>query len=75
LAKVQQAQIMNKTPIALMLLTALSGCGLVSTQAVYEEIRAQEKAKAVGNRAVRASQLPIYDQYQKERSVLLPAPN
>ncbi len=66
---------MNKTPIALMPMTALSGCGLVKTQAVYEEIRAQEKAKTVGNRAVPASQMPIDDQYQKERSVLLPAPN
>ena len=63
---------MNRTVIALALLAALSGCGLVSTQAVYEEIRAQEKAKAVGSGTAPAGKLPPYDQYQKERSVLSP---
>ncbi|MGV0984866.1 MAG: hypothetical protein ACOYB2_09945 [Limnohabitans sp.] len=63
---------MNKTVIAMTLLCALSGCGLVSTQAVYEEIRAHEKAKAVGSGAAPAGKLPPYDQYQKERSVLSP---
>jgi hypothetical protein len=63
---------MNKTVIALLLLVALSGCGLVSTQAVYEEIRAQEKAKAVGSASAPGSKLPPYDQYQKERSALSP---
>lgn len=63
---------MNRTVIALTLLTGLSGCSLVSTQAVYEEIRAQEKAKAVGSGAAPAGKLPPYDEYQKERSVLSP---
>jgi hypothetical protein len=63
---------MNKALIALSLLGALSGCGLVSTQAVYEEIRAQEKAKSLGSGAAPETQLPPYDQYQKERSALSP---
>ena len=61
-----------KSLMALTLLAALSGCGLTSTQAVYEEIRAQEKAKAVGTSAPPNQGLPRYDQYQKERSVLSP---
>jgi hypothetical protein len=44
----------------------------VSPQAVYEEIRAQEKAKAVGSGTVPGHKLPPYDAYQKERSVLSP---
>ncbi len=58
--------------LALTLLTGLTDCGLVSTQAVYEEIRAQEKAKAVGTGAAPSNGLPRYDQYQKERSGLNP---
>ena len=65
---------MNKALIPLTLLTALSGCSLVSTQAVYEEIRAQERAKAVGSGAAPGTRLLPYDQYQKERSVLSPEP-
>ena len=63
---------MPKLFFALTLLTGLTACGLVSTQAVYEEIRAQEKAKAVGSGAAPAGKLPPYDQYQQERSVLSP---
>ena len=37
---------MNKALIALTLSGCLSGCGLISTQGVYEEIRAQEKVKS-----------------------------
>ena len=61
---------MNQAFIALTLLGTLSGCALVSTQAVYEEIRAQERAKAVGSGGAPGTQLRPYDQYQKERSVL-----
>ena len=65
---------MNKAFIALTLLGGLSGCGLISTQGVYEEIRAQERAKAVGSGTAQGAPLPSYDQYQKERSVLSPEP-
>lgn len=65
---------MNKALIALILSGCLSGCGLISTQGVYEEIRAQEKAKAVGRGTGPRTHLPPYDQYQKERSVLSPQP-
>jgi len=59
----------HKALLSLTLLTALSGCGLTSPQAVYEGIRAQEKAKAVGTHAPPNQGLPHYDQYVKERSV------
>ena len=60
----------KKSLIAMTLLSGLTACGLVSTQAVYEEIRAQEKAKAVGTSVPPGTGLPSYDQYQKERSGL-----
>lgn len=65
---------MNKALIALTLLGGLSACSLISTQGVYEEIRAQERAKAVGCGTAPGTPLPSYDQYQKERSVLSPDP-
>ncbi len=65
---------MNKALISLILSVGLSGCGLISTQGVYEEIRAQDKAKAVGSGAAPKTQLPPYDQYQKERSELSAEP-
>lgn len=65
---------MNPTHITLALLMSLSGCSLVSTQAVYEEIRAQEKAKAVGTGAAPSTALPRYDQYEKERGQLAAQP-
>ena len=63
---------MTQALLALSLLTVLTACGLTSTQAVYEGVRAQEKAKAVGTNPAPGSGLPRYDQYQKERSVLSP---
>ena len=63
---------MKKALLVLALPFVLSACGLVSTQAVYEEIRAQEKAKAVGSGTAPAHKLPPFDAYQKERSVLSP---
>jgi hypothetical protein len=65
---------MNKALITLTLLGSLSGCGLISTQGVYEEIRAQERAEAVGSGTAPGTPLPSYDQYQKKRSVLSPEP-
>jgi hypothetical protein len=59
----------HKALLVLTLLTGLAGCGLTSPQAVYEGIRAQEKAKAVGTNAPPNQGLPRYDQYEKERSV------
>jgi hypothetical protein len=61
---------MIKASLIALILSGLSGCGLVTSQAVYEEIRAQEKAKAVGTGAAPARPLPAYDAYQKERSGL-----
>ena len=65
---------MNKTLTCLTLLTSLTGCGLFSTQAVYEEIRAQEKAKAVGTIAAPSQVLPSFDRYEKERGQLASEP-
>ncbi len=63
---------MNKPCITLTLLLGLSGCGLISSQAFYQEIRAQENAKSAGSGAAPGNKLPTYDQYQKERSGLSP---
>jgi uncharacterized lipoprotein len=63
---------MTQRLISLALLLGLSACGLTSTQAVYEEIRAQERAKAVGTSVPPGTGLPRYDQYQKERGNLAP---
>lgn len=54
----------------LLLLAAaalLSGCGLISAQSMYEGVRSTEKARAVVTDKSR-SELPPYDQYQKERT-------
>jgi hypothetical protein len=63
---------MTQRLISLALLLGLSACGLTSTQAVYEEIRAQERAKAVGTSVPPGTGLPRYDQDQKERDNLAP---
>ena len=63
---------MHKAFTALMLLASLPGCGLVSTQAVYEQIRAQERSQDAGSGAAPGPKLPPYELYQKERSVLSP---
>ena len=63
---------MRKALTSFLLLTFLQGCSLVSTQAVYEEIRAQQRSKDAGSGAAPVTKLPPYDQYQKERSVLSP---
>ena len=54
--------------LTLALLGSLTACGLTSTQAVYEQIRAQERAKAVGTSVPPGTGLPPYDAYQKERA-------
>lgn len=66
---------MNKILIGMTLLTGLSGCGLISNQAVYEEIRAQEKAKAVGTGTAPSPSLPRFDRYEKERDQLATQPH
>lgn len=58
----------TKLLFTLVLLSNLMACGLISTQAVYEEIRAQERAKAVGTSVPPGTGLPPYDAYQKERA-------
>ena len=59
---------MPKHLLILGLLGSLTACGLTSTQAVYEQIRAQERAKAVGTSVPPGTGLPPYDAYQKELS-------
>ncbi len=46
---------------------SLSACGLISAQSMYEGVRSTEKARAVVTDKSR-SELPPYDQYQKERT-------
>ena len=59
---------MTQRFLTLALLGSLTACGLTSTQAVYEQIRAQERAKAVGTSVPPGTGLPPYDAYQKERA-------
>jgi hypothetical protein len=46
---------------------SLAGSSLISAQSTYEGVRSTEKAKAVVTDKSR-SELPPYDQYQKERT-------
>ena len=59
--------------VVLSMLLGLQGCGLIKPQALYEQIRAQEKAKAVGTPDASRTGLPGYDRYEKERTVLSPS--
>ncbi len=45
----------------------LAGCGVITSQSVYEGVRSHEKSKDVVTDKSR-SELPPYDQYEKERS-------
>jgi hypothetical protein len=48
---------------------ALSGCGLISQQSVYEGIRSQEKIKT-DTLKPNPLEMPPYDQYEIERDKL-----
>ena len=48
------------------MLTVLPGCGTISSRSVYEGVRSTEKARAVVTDKSR-SELPPYDDYEKER--------
>lgn len=47
----------------------LSGCGLVSSESVYEGVRSQQKATS-GGAEPKQPILPTYQQYQQERQKL-----
>jgi hypothetical protein len=54
-------------PITIVLLALpLGGCGLISTQSVYEGFRTQQRIKDAGTQAT-PDPLGSYDAYQKER--------
>ena len=55
----------------LIICIALSGCGLVSQQSIYEGIRSQEKIKPDALKP-NPLEMPPYDQYQMERDKLKP---
>ena len=52
--------------LALVLITGLAACGLVSSQSVYEGARATQKARSTGTEP-QPRELPTYDEYQRER--------
>ena len=63
---------MTKKPlfIALALIIALiTGCGLVSSESMYEGVRSQQKANSGGTEPKQPI-LPTYQQYQQERGKL-----
>ena len=55
-------------PITIALLALpLGGCGLISTQSIYEGFRTQQRIKDAGSQ-VSPDALGSYDAYQKERN-------
>ena len=63
---------MIKKPLYLALLlivTHFTGCGLVSSESMYEGVRSQQKANSGGTEPKQPI-LPTYQQYQLERSKL-----
>jgi hypothetical protein len=52
--------------LSLVLATNLVACGLVSSQSVYEGVRATQKARSTGTEP-QPRELPTYDDYQRER--------
>ena len=53
-----------------LLCAALSACGVVTEQSIYEGIRTNERAKSAGASTAGDKALPDYDQYRKEREGL-----
>ncbi len=45
----------------------LAGCGVISSQSVYEGVRSTQKGKSSGP-VPEKPELPPYDEYEKERS-------
>ena len=54
------------SPVVVLLALPLGGCGLVTTQSVYEGFRTQQRIKDAGSQ-VSPDALGSYDAYQKER--------
>ncbi len=52
-----------------LLCAALSACGVVTEQSIYEGIRTNERAKSAGT-GQDDKALPNYDRYSKERETL-----
>ena len=60
------------TTIVLLALP-LGGCGLISTQSMYEGFRTQQRIKDAGTRAT-PDALGSYDAYEKEREKVKSTP-
>jgi hypothetical protein len=54
------------SPVVVLLVLPLGGCGLVTTQSVYEGFRTQQRIKDAGSK-VSSDALGSYGAYQKER--------
>ncbi len=50
-------------------MTLTTGCGLVSSESMYEGVRSQQKANSGGTEPKQPI-LPTYQQYQQERGKL-----
>ena len=53
-----------------LLCAALSACGVVTEQSIYEGLRTNERTKSAGTGTVGDKALPDYDQYRRERDGL-----
>ena len=52
-----------------LIIASLAGCGLASSESIYEGVRSQQKANSGGTESKQPI-LPTYQQYQLERSKL-----
>jgi len=53
----------------IFVLMGCAGCGVISSQSVYEGVRSQQKANNAGVEPKQPT-LPSYQQYEKERDTL-----
>ena len=58
-----------RSSITIIAFTLLTGCGVISSQSVYEGVRSQQKANNAGVEPKQPT-LPSYQQYEKERDEL-----
>ena len=54
------------SPVVVLLVLPLGGCGLVTSHSIYEGFRTQQRIKEAGSPAA-PDALGSYDAYQKER--------
>ena len=62
----------KKKLFAVCLPILLTGCGVVTSQSVYEGFRTQQNVKEAGTTQPSPAKMGTYDAYEKEREKLKP---